>query len=91
MDGSIDFALDLKGTDSCVASADGRDLFIIGGWRTQTDFIFMGAKNINSAKDLVGKRIKCFEFHGVGTIQDKLFLASQGIDPENQVEWVKTG
>lgn len=89
-DNSIQFGLDPKPSAVVQASASGQDVYIIGGWRNQSNHLFITTDDIQSVHDLKGKRIGVREVKGcIGGRQIFLFLAKHGLNPDKDVEFVK--
>jgi len=87
---AIQFGLDPKPSAVVQASAAGQDVYIIGGWRNQSNHLFITDGDIQNIHDLKGKRIGVREVTGcIGGRQIFLFLAKHGLNPDTDVEFVK--
>lgn len=85
----IDVAMDVHPSTVAHQSRRGHDLFIVAGWRNQQANHVVARKPISMLADLKGKRVGVIDF------KDNLFLIlapwlrRAGLDPFEDVEWVR--
>ncbi len=85
----IDVAMDVHPSTVAHQSRRGHDLFIVAGWRNQQANHLVAGKPISMLADLKGKRVGVIDF------KDNLFLIlapwlrRAGLDPFEDVEWVR--
>ncbi|MBI2988217.1 MAG: ABC transporter substrate-binding protein [Deltaproteobacteria bacterium] len=85
----IDIVADPKPSSVFTLRGQGEDIYIVGCWRNQHDFQFLGARGLKGLKDLKGKRIGVRDYWAIDHAVMRVYLGRQGIDPEKDVTWLR--
>ena len=86
----IDIVTDGKPASVFCQIAKGRELYIIGGWRTRSSKkALIGRKELASLHDLKGNRIGTRDLGAEGDTYFAFQLRKVGMDPERDVHWVR--
>lgn len=87
---AIDIVTDCKVETVLYQNSIGADLYIIGGWRNNLsrDAIF-GSKGMKSLEGLAGRRLGIRDLAGKGHTYSRFALRRAGMDPEQDVEWIR--
>lgn len=87
---AIDIVTDCKVETVLYQSSIGADLYVIGGWRNNLsrDAIF-GSTGMKSLKELAGRRLGIRDLAGKGHTYSRFALRRAGMNPEQDVEWIR--
>jgi ABC-type nitrate/sulfonate/bicarbonate transport system substrate-binding protein len=86
----IDIVTDAKPGSVFCQVAKGRELFIIGGWRTRSSRkALVGGTGLVSLRDLTGKRIGTRDIGAEGDTYFAFQLRKIGMDSDRDVHWVR--
>ena len=87
--GNIDFAM-MTAINMSAPKLAGADLIMLVGFVNKFTYRLVARPEINSPKDLKGKRIGIFRFGSAADRASRLVLAKFGLDPEKDVTYVQT-
>ncbi|HTE84836.1 MAG TPA: ABC transporter substrate-binding protein [Dehalococcoidia bacterium] len=85
----IDICMDVKPSTVAYMRQHGHDVYIIAGWRNQSPHYVMGSNTVRSIRDLAGKRIGVIDPTDILVTVLSYWLKQEGIDPNQDVEWVR--
>jgi ABC-type nitrate/sulfonate/bicarbonate transport system substrate-binding protein len=85
----VDIVADPKPVSVFSHRSRGEDLYIVGSWRNQQHFRFFARKGLRNIGDLKGTRIGTRDFGGISNVVMRLHLKRNGLDPDQDVEWVR--
>jgi ABC-type nitrate/sulfonate/bicarbonate transport system substrate-binding protein len=85
----IDVAMDVHPSTVAYQSRRGQELFIVAGWRNQQANHLVAVKPISSLAQLKGKRVGVIDFKDNLALILAPWLRKAGLDPFNDVEWVR--
>jgi sulfonate transport system substrate-binding protein len=87
--GNIDFAM-MTAINMSAPKLAGADLIMLAGFVNKFTYRLVARPEINSPKDLKGKRIGIFRFGSAADRASRLVLAKFGLDPDKDVTYVQT-
>lgn len=85
----IDITVDVKPSTIAYMQAHGHAVSIIAGWRNQMPELLIGQPGLTSLGDLRGKRIGVIDLQDVLMTVLSYWLLEAGLDPRQDVEWVR--
>lgn len=84
----IDVTMDVKPSTVAFLQQQGKGLRVIAGWRNQMAFYVVGRSGVSTLRDLVGKRVGIIDPDDILVTMLTYWLIQEGIDPQNDIEWV---
>jgi ABC-type nitrate/sulfonate/bicarbonate transport system substrate-binding protein len=84
----IDVTMDVKPSTVAFLQQQGKGLRVIAGWRNQMPFYVVGRRGLSTLKDLTGRRVGIIDPDDILVTMLTYWLIQEGIDPENDIEWV---
>jgi ABC-type nitrate/sulfonate/bicarbonate transport system substrate-binding protein len=86
---AIDVTMDVKPSTVAFLRQQGKGLRVIAGWRNQMAFYLVGRPELQSLKDLVGKRVGIIDPEDIIVTMISYWMIQEGIDPHHEIEWVR--
>ena len=65
------------------------DLHIVAGWRNQQTTVWAARSDITSLAELRGRTVGIIDFSGISHNALRTRLRSAGVDPDNEVNWMR--
>lgn len=84
----IDVTMDVKPSTIAYLQKQGREIYIIAGWRNQQPFYIIGSPGMISLSDLKGKRIGVIDFDDILATVASYWLQREGVDAAHDIDWV---
>lgn len=84
----IDVTMDVKPSTIAHLRQQGKEIYVIAGWRNHMPFFVLGPDGTNTLADIAGKRIGVIDLDDILVTMLSYHLLKAGLDPATDVEWV---
>ncbi len=84
----IDVTMDVKPSTIAHLRQQGKEIYVIAGWRNYMPFFVLGPEGTSSLKDIKGKRVGVIDLDDILVTMLSYWLVQEGLDPATDVEWV---
>lgn len=84
----IDITMDVKPSTIAYLRQQGREIYVIAGWRNYMPFFVLGPEGTSSLRDIKGMRIGIIDPDDILVTMLSYWLIQEGLDPATDVQWV---
>jgi ABC-type nitrate/sulfonate/bicarbonate transport system substrate-binding protein len=84
----IDVTMDVKPSTIAHLRQQGKEIYVIAGWRNYMPFFVLGPAGTSSLKEIAGKRVGIIDLDDILVTMLSYWLIQEGLDPAKDIEWV---
>jgi ABC-type nitrate/sulfonate/bicarbonate transport system substrate-binding protein len=84
----IDVTMDVKPSTIAHLRQQGKEIYVIAGWRNYMPFFVLGPEGTTSLKDIKGMRVGVIDLDDILVTMLSYWLVQEGLDPATDVQWV---
>lgn len=84
----VDVTMDVKPSTIAYLRQQGKEIYVIAGWRNHMPFYVMGPSGTSSLKEIAGKRVGVIDLDDILVTMLSYWLIQEGLDPATDIEWV---
>jgi ABC-type nitrate/sulfonate/bicarbonate transport system substrate-binding protein len=84
----IDITMDVKPSTIAYLRQQGREIYVIAGWRNHMPFFVLGPRGVDELAGIKGLRVGVIDHDDILMTMLSYWLQQAGLDPQRDVEWV---